>query len=184
MGTRVHPVLVALVVLVVVVVVALVYARRTEMPKVAMTSGIPDDMAQMQNRRGSMRGGGEGGRGGTRGGRGGAGGEMTDPTLKFSFGPSQSPTGLKVDKMEEASPLKIMGLKEGDVITSANGQKKQIKSALGDGIQALQTRGTPVKLTIDRGGKTLTIDWTKKLPSESLQAKPQEPAAGGGKRGG
>ncbi|MGD0110522.1 MAG: hypothetical protein ABSD48_01520 [Armatimonadota bacterium] len=185
MGSRVHPVLVALVVLVVVVVVALVYARRTEMPKPVLAPG-GGEVEQMQGQR---RGGGGGGRGGSMGGgRAGAGGRagggMTDPTLKITFGPSQSPMGFRIDKMESTSPLKVMGLKEGDVVTSANGQRAQIKQALAAGIQALQTNGTPLELTIDRGGKTQTIKWAQKLPTGALNAAPQEPAARGGKRGG
>jgi len=109
---------------------------------------------------------------------------MTDPELKITFGPSQSPMGFKIEKMDDASPLKIMGVQQGDIITSVNKQKSSMKAALSSAIQALQSAGTPIELTIDRGGKTQTIKWAKKLPAESAPAMPQGPAAGGGRRGG
>ena len=110
---------------------------------------------------------------------------MRDETLKMAFRPNESPSGFRIVTMEDTSPLKVMGLKEGDVITGVNGKTSNIKAELTAGIEALQTSGTPLQLTIDRGGKPEAIKWTTKLPVGVQQpAPPKEPAAGGARRGG
>jgi len=190
MGKRVHPVVVVLVLLVAIVMVALVYARRTETPKPVAASGMgspgPAGMAQMQAGR---RGGGGGGRGGRMGGAGGgeAAGGRADTTLGLQFSRSQAPQGFKVEKFEgtpNPSPLRIMGVKEGDVITAINGKKQQIRDAIIAAIKDLQEKGTPIELAVSRSGKTETIKWTQKLPAASVVEKHEISGAGGGARSG
>lgn len=177
MGRRVHPVLVTLVMLAVVTAVALVYARRTEPPKqVALPEG-DEEMEQMA----AQRAGGRGGQGMKSGsGRGVPTGGLRDEALGISFGPSRSPQGFSILKMDDSSPLKTMGMKVGDVVTSVNRQIASMRPVLVDAIKALQDEGTPIEVTISRDGAGQTIKWAEKLPAGVVKAKPQKPAPGGG----
>jgi S1-C subfamily serine protease len=148
----------------------MVFQRRTDMPKpVAAPAG-----SEMQRTMG--------GRGGGRGGSTGLG--LADKTLRVTFRPSES-AGLRIAAMDDASPLKTMGLKGGDLITGVNGKTSNLRTELTAAIEALQSNGTPVELTVDRKGKKETIKWTEKLPMTVQQtAPPQAPARGGARRGG
>jgi len=175
MGRRVHPVLVTLVMLAAVIAVALVYARRTEPPKqVALPEG-DEEMGQMA----AQRAGGRGGQG-MMSGRGVPAGGLRDEALGISFGPSQSPQGFSILKMDDSSPLKTMGMKVGDVVTSVNGQMASMRPVLVDAIEALQHKGTPIEVTISRDGAGRTIKWAEKLPAGVVKAKPRKPTPGGG----
>ncbi len=203
MGSRVHPVVAVLSILIVVVLVAMVYSRRSETPKPIGTSG-----AGGQEMRGQMGGGGgEGGRGGGGGGRRGggrrgggetgggggmggvqmgAGGEMTDASLGMKFSRSADPQGFKIDKFEgtpNPSPLKLMGLKEGDVITSCNGQKQQVRGAVVQGIQDLNASGKSIVILVSRAGKSITINWKDKLPAAAVVKDELKMGGGGGRAG-
>lgn len=203
MGKRVHPVTSVLAILVVLVIVAMVFARRSDQPKAIGTSGggagMEEQMAARRGSRAGGRGGNRGSRGGGRSGQGqqgggqmvGSEGSMSDTSLGINFRRSVSPQGFQIEKFEGSpnpSPLKLMGLQEGDVITSCNGQRQQMRNALVQAIQDLSASGKPIALTIDRGGKAMDITWKEKLPAAavvtgavkpkaSAEAKPAAPKA-------
>ena len=202
MGSRVHPVVAVLAVLIVVVLVAMVYSRRSETPEPIGTSGTGGQETRGQMGGGGGRGGGAGGRGGgqrgggrrgggeTGGGGGvgggvqmGGGGEMTDTSLGMKFSRSADPQGFKIDKFEgtpNPSPLKLMGLKEGDVITGCNGQKQQVRGAVVQGLQDLNASGKPIAISVSRDGKSITINWKDKLPAAAVVKGELKMGGGGG----
>jgi hypothetical protein len=193
MGNRVHPVVVVLAILIVVVLVAMVYSRRSDMPKQIAAAGGGEQEGRGQMRRGGGgRGGGEGQRGGRMAGgeMGGGGqmggGQMADTSLGIKFSRNAEPQGFKIDKFEgtpNPSPLKLMGLKEGDVITGCNGQKQQVRGAVVQAIQDLNASGKPIALTIDRGGNPITINWKDKLPAAAVVKGEMKMSGGGGRAG-
>jgi len=180
MSSRVHPAVVVLALLVALVVVAMVYSRRLQEPP-------PQTAPSM----GMMPGSGAGRRGMRGGGGGNRAGGLGMPELGVKAGPSSAPPGLKVSAFQSstgATPLQIMGIKEGDVIESVNGSAESIRTALGDAIRALQKEGKPITLVVNRDGKELTLKVDKKLPAAAaepvLQATPPAGTAVGGKRRG
>ena len=97
-----------------------------------------------------------------------------EKSLGITFSQSREPLGFKVDKFEgtpSPSPLKIMGVKEGDVITAVNGEPQQIRDRILEAIRNLQKQGTPIELTVSRGGKSEIVKWTQKLPASSLPSE-------------
>jgi len=166
MQRRVHPVLVALVVVVVLIVVAMVYSRRLQSPP-----PIPVAAGGSQARRGMMRGGGGEG-GGMRSGQQG----RASSELSVRYRPSTSPRGFLVIDIEANSPLKVMGLQAGDVITSCNGETEHIRDVLTAALKALQEQGKPLTVVVERAGKKITFTRTEKLPR--MAPSSGSPAAG------
>ena len=84
-------------------------------------------------------------------------------------GPSQTePRGLLVTGFvspPEQSPLKVIGVKEGDVILSCNGETRQMGERLYAAIEGLQQRGQKITLVVLRDGKQVTLERTEKLPA-------------------
>lgn len=75
------------------------------------------------------------------------------------------PQGLLVTgfvSSSETALLAIIGVKEGDVIVSCNGEQRQIGSRLVVAIEGLQARGEPVTLVVMRDGQQLTLERTEK----------------------
>jgi S1-C subfamily serine protease len=66
----------------------------------------------------------------------------------------------------EAAPLAVIGVEEGDVIVSCNGQQQQLAVRLLAAIEGLQERGEPIVLVVMRDGETLTLERTEKLPGD------------------
>ncbi|MCJ7752661.1 MAG: hypothetical protein MUQ65_16500 [Armatimonadetes bacterium] len=73
----------------------------------------------------------------------------------------------------ETAPLAVIGVKEGDVIVSCNGDQQQIGGRLVAAIEGLQERGEPVALVVMREGKELTLERTEKLPGTATEQQPE-----------
>jgi S1-C subfamily serine protease len=63
------------------------------------------------------------------------------------------------------SPLKTIGVQEGDVILSCNGAAQQMGTRLPEAVKGLQERGEPMTLVVLRGGKQVTLERKEKLPT-------------------
>ncbi len=77
------------------------------------------------------------------------------------------PRGLLVTgfvSSSETAPLAVIGVKEGDVIMSCNGEQQQISSRLVAAIEGLQERAEPITLVVVREGERVTLERTEKLP--------------------
>ena len=77
------------------------------------------------------------------------------------------PRGLLVTGFvpsSETAPLAVIGVKEGDVIVSCNGQQRQPGMRLVAAIEGLQKRGEPITLVVVREGERVTLERTEKLP--------------------
>jgi len=87
-------------------------------------------------------------------------------------GPSQTePRGLLVTGFvspPEQSPLKVIGVKEGDVILSCNGERRQMGERLHAAVEGLQQRGQKITLVVIREGKELTLERSEKLPANAI----------------
>ncbi len=80
---------------------------------------------------------------------------------------SGEPQGLLVTgfvSSSETAPLAVIGVKEGDVIVSCNGQQRQPGMRLVAAIEGLQKRGEPITLVVVREGERMTLERTEKLP--------------------
>jgi len=78
------------------------------------------------------------------------------------------PQGLLVTAFTAAtreSPLKTLGVQQGDVILSCNGTQQQMTKRLLEAVKGLQERGEPVTLVILRDGKQITLERKEKLPA-------------------
>jgi len=79
-----------------------------------------------------------------------------------------SPQGLLVIAFRATtpeSPLKTIGVQQGDVILSCNGAQQQMGSRLPEAVKGLQERGEPVTLVVLREGKQVTLERKEKLPA-------------------
>jgi S1-C subfamily serine protease len=86
------------------------------------------------------------------------------------------PQGLLVTgfvSSSENAPLAVIGVKEGDVIVSCNGDQQQIAVRLLAAIEGLQERGEPVTLVVMREGKELKLERTEKLPGSEAGQNPK-----------
>lgn len=71
------------------------------------------------------------------------------------------PRGLLITgfvSSSETAPLAVIGVKEGDVIVSCNGQQQQIGVRLVAAVKGLQERGEPVTLVVMRDGEQVTLE--------------------------
>jgi len=81
------------------------------------------------------------------------------------------PQGLLVTGFvapSEATPLAVIGVEEGDVIMTCNGQQQQLAVRLLAAIEGLQERGEPIVLVVMRDGEQLTLERTEKLPGSQV----------------
>lgn len=77
------------------------------------------------------------------------------------------PPGLKVTAFTATtpeSPLKTLGVEVGDIITSCNGEQRQMGQRIQDALTGLRERGEPITLVVLRDGKQLTLERKEKLP--------------------
>ena len=63
------------------------------------------------------------------------------------------------------SPLSLLGVEEGDVLGSCNGETAQVRERLVEAVANLQKRGEPITLVVERDGKRITLRRTERLPS-------------------
>src|SRR5262249_14898189 len=89
--------------------------------------------------------------------------------LGISVGDSAAGAGARVDTVRFGSPASKAGLRSGDVIVAANGTKVASANQL-TSVVAEQEPGDTLRLTVERGGSTLTIDAT-------LGTRPATPSA-------
>jgi len=85
-----------------------------------------------------------------------------------------SPQGLLVTAFTATtpgSPLKTIGVQQGDIILSCNGAQQQMGRRLPEAIKGLQERGEPVTLVVLREGKQITLARKEKLPAAQLQPR-------------
>ena len=73
----------------------------------------------------------------------------------------------------ETAPLAVIGVKEGDVIVSCNGQQQQLGIHLVAAIERLQDRGEPVTLVVMRDGEQVRLERTEKLPGSQTGQNPE-----------
>ena len=78
--------------------------------------------------------------------------------------------GAWVSRVYRGSPAEAAGIKPGDVIVAANGQRIESGEALSN-LEGLLPLGAPVRLDINRGGQNLTL-------SAQLRAEPKQQDAG------
>ena len=78
--------------------------------------------------------------------------------------------GAWVSRVYRGSPAEAAGIKPGDVIVAANGQRIESGEALSN-LEGLLPLGAPVRLEINRGGQNLTL-------SAQLRAEPKQEDAG------
>jgi len=101
----------------------------------------------------------------------GGGQQKTLASFGITGGPSQTePRGLLVTGFTsppEQSPLKVIGVKEGDVILSCNGETHQMGERLYAAIEGLEKRGRKITLVVLRDGKEVTLERTEKLPADA-----------------
>jgi len=86
------------------------------------------------------------------------------------------PRGLLVTgfvSSSETAPLAVIGVKEGDVIVSCNGQQQQLGVRLVAAVNGLQERGEPVTLVVMRDGEQVTMERTEKLPGGQTGQNPK-----------
>ncbi len=97
----------------------------------------------------------------------GAGSMMAQ--LGINAQPSRGQTqGMQVTGFVESSkpsPLKAIGVKEGDVIVTCNGQSGQIGSRCQSALEGLQKRGEPMTIEVIRNGKRVRLERKEKLPT-------------------
>ena len=89
---------------------------------------------------------------------------------------STTPKGLQVTgftSSSASSALKSIGVKEGDVIVSCNGQGQQIGQRCVAATEGLEKRGEPMTLVVIRNSKQVTLESTKKLPGAETGQKPR-----------
>ena len=82
-----------------------------------------------------------------------------------------SPQGLLVTAFTATtpeSPLKTIGVQQGDVILSCNGAQQQMGRRLPEAMKGLQERGEPVTLVVLREGKQITLARKDKLAAAQL----------------
>ena len=88
-----------------------------------------------------------------------AGKTVSYPYLGVSVADSASGSGARIGLVKADSPASVAGLKAGDVITAVDGTKvsgaDQLTSIVGG-----HSPGDRLVLTVDRDGKTLTVDAT------------------------
>ncbi len=100
-------------------------------------------------------------------------------------GPDDASGPAKIGEVTEGGPAAKAGLKAGDVVTAADGNKVPSYEKLLDYVQSKKP-GDKVKLTVTRGEKEQTLEVT--LGERPGQAPPEGAAggrgAGGGRRGG
>jgi len=77
------------------------------------------------------------------------------------------PQGLQITGFVPADkpwPLEVIGVEEGDVIITCNGQREQMARRLQAAVEALQERGEPIVLEVLRGGERIVLERTERLP--------------------
>lgn len=72
----------------------------------------------------------------------------------------------------EDTPVAVIGVEEGDVIISCNGEQQQLGARLVAAIEGLQQRGEPITLVVVRKGEQVTLERTEKLPAAKTEAGP------------
>lgn len=86
------------------------------------------------------------------------------------------PQGLLVTGFvasSETAPLAVIGVKEGDVIVSCNGQHQQLGVHLVAAVKALQENGEPLTLVVAREGEQVTLERSEKLPGSQTGQNPK-----------
>jgi S1-C subfamily serine protease len=152
-GKRVHPVVAALSLAVVLALAAVIYSRRLQTPPPVRISG--EDMVRMQAEAEAAMA--------RR--RGGAESEFPGATgLGVELALSDTPPGLKVVSIQEASPLQAIGVEAGDVITACNGTSTPLLPSIVQAMKDLQAKGVAVSLEVTRAGKGITLARSRKLP--------------------
>jgi S1-C subfamily serine protease len=135
--------------IIVLVAAFVLYARRPGSPIASPAGGGPSRAGQPAGRAGGQ--------------------QRTLAYFGITGGPSQTdPRGLLVTGFvspPEQSPLKVVGVKEGDVILSCNGETHQMGERLYAAIEGLEQRGQKITLVVLRDGKQVTLARTEKLPA-------------------
>ena len=100
--------------------------------------------------------------------RGSLGVEISDVSgpLARQFGLAVGSRGALVTRVYRASPAELSGIKPGDLVTSANGQRIDSAQVLHN-LEGLLPVGQPVRLELNRGGQSRVV-------SATLKAQPKE----------
>ncbi|MFA6984985.1 MAG: Do family serine endopeptidase [Arenimonas sp.] len=100
------------------------------------------------------------------------------PALAEQFGLAKGSRGALVNRVYRGSPAELAGVKPGDLIVAANGQRIDSAQALHN-LEGLLPVGQAVRLDLSRDGQVLTVSTTLKAQPKEVDGQQIDPRLSG-----